>query len=87
MKKELWAARVNLSGLWDNAPVRVKWNGEQEYYTDASGNLGFSPGDILRYDDKYMVVVFASENKAEVKAFIAGARAVYHILRAISGGK
>jgi len=80
MKKELWAAAVNFAGC-DDKPIRVKFDKETGSYYDSSGEFGF-------YIDRMTTpgrVVFASEIKGDVVAFIAGANAVYHILDMISG--
>ena len=80
MKRELWAACVNLAGCND-VPARVKFDRELEEYFDSAGNMGFS---LDRLVDEGRVV-FVSVRKSEVAAFIAGAKAVYHILDSISG--
>lgn len=86
MKRELWVAVVNLSGLWLDKPIKVTFDVESNEYRDKSGELGFYREDILLFNDMSRIV-FASENKKEVEAFIVGARAVYHILKNISGGE
>ena len=80
MKKELWAAAVNFAGC-DDKPIRVKLDKESNWYYDSSGEFGFYAHEML-VDGR---VVFTSEIKNEVVAFIAGAKAVYHIPEKISG--
>ena len=80
MKKELWAAAVNLVGC-DDGPIRVKFDKETNLYCESSGEFGFLKDEKISRGR----VVFSSEIKSEVVAFIAGANAVYHILDMISG--
>ena len=84
MKKELWAACVNLSGFNDK-PIKVTFNKNLGEYYDWSGDFGFYENDILKHSSNVLRVVFASEDKKQVEAFIAGARAAHHIIKSIMG--
>jgi len=36
----VWAARVNMGGLWKKKPIKCTWNSDLGSWWDRSGNFG-----------------------------------------------
>jgi hypothetical protein len=76
----LWAAAVNLRGLWSDKPVKVLYDKSDGTWWDESGNLEIRlVGSSLGLYHQ----VFSSKSKREVQIWIDGykacARAVYRL--------
>lgn len=80
--KILYAARVNLNGLYSDEPLKVKYDIESEKYWDNTGDFGVDGPGI---DSSYGCVTYVSDDKSDVIKFIMGAAAVMHILRDFIG--
>jgi hypothetical protein len=60
-----------LNGLWCDKPKRLTWDAGLKEYYDASGDLSVRGIGLVTRGG---LTTFASENKEEVKIFIAGAK-------------
>lgn len=73
----MWGARINLTGILTPKPIKLSWDKELKCYWDKDGDYDFDPGQVKHLG----VVSFASKNKKEVLAWIAGARGVMDMLK------
>ena len=67
--KIIYANRLNLSGLYKNTPVRLRWDAETSCWWSADGNFCIYK---LGYDEHGACHDFASENKQEVEIWTKG---------------
>ena len=78
MKKQLWAAMINLSGLYSPRPIRVFWHKTLKEYYASDGNFSVAFDGLTR---TACIVTFAHHNKMMVQTWIDGVRSCQHLLR------
>jgi hypothetical protein len=78
MKKQIWAAKISYDGLYSNKPIEVKEDTRFEAYYGKDGDFEI---DKLGLHITKRNITFASENKAEIKTWISGAKALNTVLR------
>lgn len=87
LPKVLWAARVNMAGLWSSKPIKVRLDEEmleQDFdavWYDKEGDFGV---DVVGLEKNEYSTTLSSTSKDEIKQFIAGAEAVLSVLRSFS---
>lgn len=71
----VWAAKVNLSGLYSTKPIKCTWNNGA--WWDEEGNLGVN--DLgLHVEDR--IITYVSHLESDVAMWISGARSVLTML-------
>ena len=80
--KKLWAAAINLSGLYHTTPLRVYLEKDLETWFAEDGN--FSIAKVGEHREPYRVT-FAHADKGKVDAWISGVNAVSTVLRTLLG--
>lgn len=78
---EIWANRVNASGLCSTIPFRMFWDEETKEYWDAKNEIEVHSDEVGFAVMDMFVVTFASGNEDEVLAWTRGVEAAMHILR------
>jgi len=79
--KIIYGNAVNLSGLYNKSPMRLKWNEELEGYWDSFGDFEVdNVGEVAR--DGF--IAFASVSKQDVENWTRGALAVMKMLNSWS---
>ena len=68
--KKIWAAGVNLSGIW--GPYRMTWDPVCKKWYDSSSDFDVEKMGEFRGAGR---ITFASEDKAKVKLWLSGAAA------------
>jgi len=71
--KDIWMIGINLNGLWDDKPIKGKWNPDLLCWYDKSGDFGV---DTVGLDERDGYLMFSSYNKKEVELFILGAKSI-----------
>lgn len=85
MKKEpVWAAKVNLGGLYKLNPLRCTWDKELNCWWGDDGNFEVRK---LGLDAQDLCITFASKSKTEVAIWLLGATSVMSLLKQWTGGE
>lgn len=79
-KPDIWAAAINLLGLWHDKPIKLKYNYNLNEWYDSKGNLSTHK---LGYEDCGNLQVFTSKNRKDVTLFILGAQSMSQQVRNI----
>lgn len=77
----IFAAQVNLSGLYSNEPIRCTRDNEMDSWCDVSGDFIV---DFIGDNSRRNSTVFSSEKIEDVINWIKGAEAVMNQLREFS---
>jgi len=78
-KKVVYAACVNLSGVWPPQPMKCTWDRECEEYINEEFDFGCDIG----YQPRSCYITYASVNKKDVQNFILGAKSMAKIITEI----
>jgi len=70
--EKIWAISLSGCGLYSNKPVKMYKNKSLKTFYDASGNYSVEK-EGLSVEPTFGTITYASENKTDVEAFIAGA--------------
>lgn len=77
--KQAWGAAVNLSGLYSQNPIPLRWHVDLRAWWSADGNFEFEALEVEIHKPGFRR--FASADKAKVQAWLNGAKAVMGLLR------
>jgi len=80
--KVIWGNLVNLSGLYSDRPVRLKWDPEFGNWWSADGNMAFCK--LGEHRERH-VVMFASKSRRDVALWTKGVKAMAHRIGCLVG--